>query len=94
MTDQTNNTNTTELTTLAHEIERKLFELDQKLKTETQKYKNKGIKPKQNKTYDNLQNASEWCEESLTKIKRCIRNLENKKGYGTTSKPEHHKNTE
>lgn len=84
MTNQTNNTNTTELTALAHEIEQKLTELNHKLKTETLKYKNKGIKPKQNKTYDNLQNASEWCEESLTNFIRCIRNLENQKGYNQT----------
>ena len=84
MTDQTNATSTTELTALAHEIEQKLTELNHKLKTETQKYKNKGIKPKQNKTYDNLQNASEWCEESLTKFMGCIRNLENQKGYNQT----------
>lgn len=84
MTNQTNATSTTELTALAHEIEQKLTELNHKLKTETQKYKNKGIKPKQNKTYDNLQNASEWCEESLTKLMGCIRNLENQKGYNQT----------
>lgn len=84
MTNQTNNTNTTELTALAYEIEQKLTQLNNKLKTETQKYNNKGIKPKQNKTYDNLQNASEWCEESLTKLMGCIRNLENQKGYNQT----------